>query len=443
MNTIHIVDDDLTILESLQNILESEGYNVITADSPEKFLTQIKIQEPEVVIVDIFFGEEKQSGDEIVKHLSTNHPNCQTIVISGESAIEKTISSLKNGAIDFIEKPVSLPRLITTVKNAFNIYNIKASSFERSKILGESVKIKSVIDKIKKLANINETVLICGENGTGKELVAENLHLFSPNYTKQMIKVNCTALNPNLIESELFGHKAGSFTGAQKDKVGFFEKANYSTIFIDEIGDFELSLQSKILRVIQEKVITPVGSSNEIPINSKMLFATHRPLDKMVEEGSFREDLYFRLSTFIINIPPLRERLEDINVLANNFLHQFVIENKLSPKILLPNAIEKLQGYDYPGNIRELSKIIKNAAFFSSNDEIGAEDINFSNIRKNNDLLAKTKEMTLAQAKNFLEKEFLIKRLSEFNDDISKTADSLGILKNNLYRKIREHNIEV
>lgn len=443
MNTIHIVDDDLTILESLQNILESEGYNVITADSPEKFLTQIKIQEPEVVIVDIFFGEEKQSGDEIVKHLSTNHPNCQTIVISGESAIEKTISSLKNGAIDFIEKPVSLPRLITTVKNAFNIYNIKASSFERSKILGESVKIKSVIDKIKKLANINETVLICGENGTGKELVAENLHLFSPNYTKQMIKVNCTALNPNLIESELFGHKAGSFTGAQKDKVGFFEKANYSTIFIDEIGDFELSLQSKILRVIQEKVITPVGSSNEIPINSKMLFATHRPLDKMVEEGSFREDLYFRLSTFIINIPPLRERLEDINVLANNFLHQFVIENKLSPKILLPNAIEKLQGYDYPGNIRELSKIIKNAAFFSSNDEIGADDINFSNIRKNNDLLAKTKAMTLAQAKNFLEKEFLIKRLSEFNDDISKTADSLGILKNNLYRKIREHNIEV
>ncbi len=443
MNTIHIIDDDLTILDSLQNILESEGYNVITSDSPEKFYSQIKDRNPEVVIADIYFGEGKESGDEIVKHLTENHPNCQTIVISGESAIEKTVSSLKNGAIDFIEKPVSLPRLITTVKNAFNIFNIKSSSFERSKIHGNSDKIKEVISKIKKLANINETVLICGENGTGKELVAENLHLYSPNYTKPMIKVNCTALNPNLIESELFGHKAGSFTGAQKDKIGLFEKANHSTIFIDEIGDFELSLQSKILRVIQEKVITPVGSSDEININNRMLFATHRPLDKMVEEGSFREDLYFRLSTFIITIPPLRERLEDIDILAKHFLHQFEVKNKLSPKGLSSSALQKLKEYHYPGNIRELSKIIKNAAFFSSNSVIEADDISFSNIKKQRDIIDETNRMTLSQAKNHLEKAFLIRRLNKYNNDLNEVAESLGILKNNLYRKIKEHNIQI
>ena len=249
---------------------------------------------------------------------------------------------------------------------------------------------------------LNECVMICGENGTGKELVANNIHLLSNRYPLPIVSVNCTSLNPNLIESELFGHISGSFSGAQKDKKGYFATAKGSSIFIDEIGDFDLSLQSKLLRVIQEKTITPVGEVISESVDVRMIFATHRDLPQLVKEKTFREYLYYRISTFIIDVPPLRDRLEDIDSLANHFLTLFLIENKLPLKVLSIDAIDKLKNYHYPGNIRELGKIIKNAAIFSERELIDAFDIDFESSNIKDDMWSSFKSMTLTQVNKLL-----------------------------------------
>lgn len=443
MKTIAVVDDDPAIRETLSEILCDEGYRVITAASPLEFTDLLDVETPQVVILDLYFGEGVPSGETVLHELTESSPNTQVIVISGESQIQRTTTCLRDGALDFIEKPVSLPRLLTTVKNAFQIFHIREKTLKGAAILGESRSIKQVMSRIRKLASLNESVLITGENGTGKELVAKNLHLFSPRYTEQMISLNCTALNPNLIESELFGHEAGSFTGAKGKSEGYFQRAQRSTLFIDEIGDFDLQLQSKILRVLQEKTVTPVGAHEEVPVDIRPLFATHRNLDEMIERGDFREDLYFRISTFSIALPALRERSEDIPVLADHFLKQFIKENTLPEMQFSESALEKLMSYHFPGNIRELAKIVKNSAFFASENEISADDISFTKRNQSTSLLEKTDGMSLNEAKKYLEKEFILHRLKECNNAIEKSAESMGIIRNNLYRKLREHDIEL
>ncbi len=443
MKTVAVVDDDPSIRETLQEILSDEGYHVITAGSPGEFFAFRDCEIPPVVILDLYFGEGEPGGETVLRKLTESHPNTQVIVISGESQIQRTTTCLRDGALDFIEKPVSLPRLLTAVKNAFQIHQIREETLKGAAILGESRAIKMVMSRIRKLAALNESVLITGENGTGKELVAKNLHLFSPRYSESLVSLNCTALNPNLIESELFGHEAGSFTGAKGKSSGYFQRAHGSTLFIDEIGDFDLSLQSKILRVLQERTITPVGASREQEVDIRPLFATHRNLEEMVENGSFREDLFFRISTFTIALPPLRARSEDIPVLADHFLQQFIKDNNLPEMSFCNSALEKLAEYHFPGNIRELAKIVKNGAFFALSNEITAEDITFTRGRPESSLLEKTKGLSLNEAKKTLEREFIIHRLRECGDSIDSCAESLGIIKNNLYRKIRELSIEL
>jgi transcriptional regulator with PAS, ATPase and Fis domain len=302
--------------------------------------------------------------------------------------------------------------------------------------------MQNIIAKVKKIAGLSESVLITGESGTGKELVAENLHLFSNRFSLPMIKVNCTALNPNLLESELFGHKAGSFTGADRNKKGIFEAAHKSTLFIDEIGDFPLNLQSKILRIIQEKKITPVGSTDEIPVDVRLVFATHRNLKEMVQAGLFREDLFFRISTFTIELPSLRKRIEDIDTLAPFFLKQFLMENSLPLKEFSSEAILKLKEYQYPGNIRELAKIIKNAAFFTEADRIMPYDIDFCSEPVCGEIWEKTRCLSLLESKECFEKELIDKRMKSMGKDIRKVAESLGMIKNNLYRKLKYYSID-
>lgn len=443
MKNVAVVDDDPSIRETLQEILSDEGYSVRTAGSPGEFFAIPESEIPPVVILDLYFGEGEPGGESVLRKLTESHPNTQVIVISGESQIQRTTTCLRDGALDFIEKPVSLPRLLTAVKNAFKIHQIREETLKGAAILGESRAVKQVMSRIRKLAALNESVLITGENGTGKELVAKNLHLFSPRYSESLVSLNCTAINPNLIESELFGHEAGSFTGAKGKSTGYFQRADKSTLFIDEIGDFDLSLQSKILRVLQERTITPVGSSAELPVDIRPLFATHRNLEEMVEKGSFREDLFFRISTFTIALPPLRERSEDIPILADHFLKQFITENNLPEMRFCDSALEKLTAYHFPGNIRELSKIVKNGAFFATSTDITAEDIVFTRARHESSLLDKTKGVTLNEAKKILEREFIIHHLRECGNNIDTCAESLAILKNNLYRKIRELGIEM
>jgi len=443
MSNIFIVDDDSKILKSLEEILSRNGYIVESAKSPDEFLAKIKDSLPAVAIIDIFFGHKQMDGEKLIQILQDRFPTIQCIVMSGESDIQKTLSCLKNGALDFLEKPVSLPRLITSVKNAFELYNTKSSVQARFNILGESKIIKNVIKRIKKLALLKESILIYGESGTGKELVAENLHLFSNRFSKTMYRVNCTALNSNLIESELFGHKKGSFTGAEKDKKGFFEMADKSSLFIDEIGDFDYGLQSKILRVLQEKKITRVGDSNEINLDTRYIFATHNNLEKMVDDEHFRQDLYFRLSTFTITLPPLRERLEDIDILASHFLNSFLKNNNLRFKEFSESALDKLKQYHYPGNVRELIKIIKNAAYFSSSEKIESDDIEFKSKNESEKIWELTRDMTLFESKNFFEKQLILKRLKLHNGNIENTAKSLGILRTNLYRKFKQLSISI
>jgi two-component system, NtrC family, nitrogen regulation response regulator NtrX len=442
MNAVYVVDDDRSVCASLKSILVKESYSVETADSPEKFLAAVETNPPAVAVLDIFFGNGKIDGEELIRIMGERFPNTQCIVISGESDVQKALACLRLGALDFLDKPVSLPRLITAVRNAMDLYNIKTSARDKSRILGDSRITQNIIGKVKKLAGLSENVLITGESGTGKELIARNLHLFSKRYSLPMVTVNCSALNPNLLESELFGHKAGSFTGADKNKKGVFEAAERSTLFIDEIGDFPIHLQSKVLRVIQEKVITPVGCSEEIPVDVRMVFATHRNLRDMVAAGTFREDLYFRISTFTIEVPPLRDRMEDVDALAPFFLSRFLMENGLPLKELTSEALAKLKEYHYPGNIRELAKVIKNAAFFAETDCVLPGSIDFSPQAGAADIWVKTQNLSISESKEYFERELLVRRMSRANNDVKKAAESLGLIKNNLYRKLRYYSID-
>jgi DNA-binding NtrC family response regulator len=441
VNIVQIIDDDKSILEVLGRALSSEGYEVKTALSPTEFLSQICSYTPAVVICDIFFGQGEMDGEALVKIISDRLINTVCIMISGETDIQKTLSCIRNGAIDFIDKPVSLPRLLTTIKNALLLFNTRASAQSRCQILGKSTAIQNVMKKIQKLAQLNENVLICGESGTGKELVAANLHLFSKRYTMSMIKFNCTALNPNLTESELFGHKKGSFTGADTNKKGYFESAHQSSLFIDEIGDFSPSLQSKILRVLQDKKVIPIGTTVEIPIDVRFIFATHQDLGSMIKNNTFREDLYFRIATFTITLPPLRERIEDIDILAPHFLTQFLSENSMQFMEFSNDALSRLKEYHYPGNIRELTMIIKNAAMFSDDSVITPDDIDFTSKTDSADIWQKINTMSFSTAKKYMEKEIILKRLALHNNDLRATSESLGLIKNNLYRLLRDYEI--
>jgi two-component system nitrogen regulation response regulator NtrX len=442
MNLLYIIDDDQSVLSSLCDSLQREGYQVKTFTNPSQCLPALEKETPAVAICDIFFGSGQPDGEYLVKEIMERSPNTQCIMISGESDIRKILSCIKCGALDFFEKPVSLPRLITTVRNAVAAFHAKVNALSKYEMLGTSKAIRDVVSRTRKLALLNESVLVRGENGTGKELVAANLHLYSSRHSMPLQNVNCTALNPNILESELFGHKSGSFTGADKDKKGYFEMASGSSLFIDEIGDFAPNLQSKILRVVQEKMITPVGGTAPVNIDTRLIFATHHDLENLIENGLFRQDLYFRISTFTIHVPPLRDRIEDIDSLAPHFLNTFIKENGLSPKYLSGSALEKLKEYHYPGNIRELAKILKNAAFFTENENITADDICFTVSSRRDDIWGKCRMMTLNDGKTFFEREFLIKRIELNGGDLKRTAESLGMIVNNLYRKLHEHGIK-
>lgn len=442
MEKIWIVDDDSLILDKLHSILKQNDYGVRLFSKPEEILTALEIEQPAVVIVDLFFKNSNLSGEDIVTKVVTYCAPTQVAIISGETDLKKTLNSLRFGAIDFIEKPISLPRLLTTIKNGLTIYNSQKDRLAKSLILGNSAKTKSMIQKIRMLATLNEPVLIQGESGVGKELIAQNIHLFSSRFAHPLKEINCTAFNKNLIESELFGHKKGSFTGAHVDKKGVFELANKSSLFLDEIGDIPFDIQAKLLRVLQEKKVTPVGSDNDISIDSRLIFATHRNLGKLIKNGDFREDFYFRISTFTIDIPPLRERIEDIDQLAPHFLQSFLIDNKLPLREFSSDALNKLKEHYYSGNIRELIQIIKNSAFFSEGDTITGDDIAFTSQPTIDDFWQKVNMMTLSEGKAFFEKEFLTRRLKQHGNNIDKCAKSLGVIRNNMYRKLYNHGIE-
>ena len=441
MKKILIVDDHPSIVETLSETLSREGYNTHAASTPQEALDKIPVFNPDLLIFDIFYGDNLPDGDWLIQEVKKSFPTLPAIAISGESDIYKILDCLNHGALDFVMKPLSVQRLLTTTKNALALAHSQKSRQDACQFLGESDTTRSLLEKVRKVAKLTDAVLIRGESGTGKELIAQNLHLHSNRADHPYFALNCAALNPDLIESELFGHKRGSFTGADDDKQGFFEKAHGGTLFLDEIGDLPSSLQAKLLRVLQEQQIVRVGDTEPIKIDVRIICATHQPLEKMIEENQFREDLFYRISTFQLQIPPLRDRLEDLDTLAPHFLQNFLSENNLSFKSFSKEALSHLRTYGYPGNVRELGMIIKNAALFTESDTITPENIDFHNKSNDHSLLTKVSTLELGDAKRELETALIQARLKMHQNNVSKTAESLGLLTQNLHRKLRDLGI--
>jgi len=379
MAKILIVDDEKTIRDALKDILIEEKYDVVTAADGDEGWAKLQEEKIDLVLCDIKMP--KMDGMELLNKVSDEGIDVPFVMISAHGTIDTAVEATKKGAYDFIQKPPDLNRILITVRNALETAKLSTETKVLKKkvskgleIIGESKAIKDVKEMIDKVAPTDARVLITGENGTGKELVARWLHEKSTRSKAPLVEVNCAAIPSELIESELFGHEKGSFTSAHKQRIGKFEQANGGTLFLDEIGDMSLSAQAKVLRALQDKKITRVGGDKSIGVDVRVLAATNKNLKKEIEEGNFREDLYHRLSVVVINVPPLRERKEDIALLVDHFLEQVANDYGIAKKSIEKEAVSQLEKYDWTGNIRELRNVVERLVIMSK-DTITKEDV--------------------------------------------------------------------
>ena len=448
-DTILIVDDEPSIIQSLQGILSDEGFEVITADGGLKALDMIKETIPDIILLDIWMPD--MDGIETLKRIRELYPGLQVIMISGHGTIETAVRATKLGAYDFIEKPLSLEKVLLSINNALNYNRLEAEldlfrERERQKyqITGHSKGITELREQINIVAPTNAWVLIVGENGTGKELVAHTIHRLSKRKDKPLIEVNCAAIPEDLIESELFGHEKGAFTGATTMKRGKFDQANDGTLFLDEIGDMSLKAQSKVLRILQEQRFERVGGARTIRVDVRVIAATNKNLEEEIEKGTFRDDLYFRLNVIPIRVPPLRERVDDIPELVGEFLDEFSLDTKKEHKFLTPEALELLRKYSWPGNVRELKNLTERMAIMHPDKVIDEEDIPppFNTSRS---LEGKVESFlsfdTLKEARETFERSFIASKLQEFGGNISRTAEAIGMERSNLHKKIKAYGL--
>ncbi len=452
MNKILIIDDEQYILDSLKESLEDEGYKVLTSLSGYEGLKLIEKENPDVILLDIWLKD--IDGVEVLKKIKKSNPDIPVIMISGHGTIETAVQCTKLNAFDFIEKPINLDKILITIKNAIELRSIKEENVFLKKsflkdevILGESPLIKRLLEDINKIAPTDSWVLITGENGTGKELVAKLIHKKSKRKDKPFVDVNCAAIPEELIESELFGHEKGSFTGAIEQKKGKFDLANGGTLFLDEIGDMSLRTQAKILRILQEQKFERVGGTEVIHVNVRVIAATNKNLEEEIKKGNFREDLYYRLNVVPIYVPPLRQRKEDIPILAKYFLNKFSYEKDGKSRVLTDSAIKVLKDYHWPGNVRELKNLMERIVILVEKEEITDKDILQYISPKGNEFLEINslvkKYSNLNEAVKFFEKIFIENKIKENNGNITKTAEAIGMTRRNLYRKIKNLGIEI
>jgi two-component system nitrogen regulation response regulator NtrX len=448
-DTVLIVDDEPSILQSLHGILADEGFEVMTADGGLKALDMIKETIPDIILLDIWMPD--IDGLETLKRIRELYPGVQVIMISGHGTIETAVKATKLGAYDFIEKPLSLEKVLLSVDNAlkYNMLETELDLFRerdrrRYQITGHSKAITELKEQISTVAPTDAWVLIVGENGTGKELVAHTIHRLSKRNNKPLIEVNCAAIPEDLIESELFGHEKGAFTGATTMKRGKFDQANDGTLFLDEIGDMSLKAQSKVLRILQEQRFERVGGNRTITVDVRVIVATNKNLEEEIAKGTFREDLYFRLNVIPIRVPPLRERVDDIPDFVNEFLDEFSLDTKEERKFLSSDALELLKSYSWPGNVRELKNLIERTAIMHPGNVINAEDVpppfNTSGIEE-----GKMESLfsfdTLKEGREMFEKSFIASKLKQFGGNISKTAEAIGMERSNLHKKIKAYGL--
>jgi two-component system nitrogen regulation response regulator NtrX len=443
-----IVDDEPSIRTSLEGVLEDEGFKVVSASDGHEALKTMEEKMPDLVLLDIWMPG--IDGIETLKRMRELHPALQVIMISGHGTIETAVNATKLGAFDFIEKPLSLEKTLVTIQNALNFRRLRDENIilrqkarGKHKITGESVAIRQLRETIERVAPTQATVLIAGENGTGKELVARAIHHLSSRNTRPLVEVNCAAIPEDLIESELFGHERGAFTGANERRRGRFDLANNGTLFLDEIGDMSLKTQAKILRILEEQRFERVGGSKTIQVDVRIIAATNKDLKREIDEGWFREDLYYRLNVIPVFVPPLRERTEDIPLLLEDFVAEFAQEGKSTRKSFAEEVIPVLQSYPWPGNVRELKNFIERLAILIPEEVIELHHIpaSFHQCYEEISPSGAMDQVNFKTAKVQFEKDYLRKKLEEHDWNISKTAVAIGIERSHLHRKLKAYGV--
>lgn len=462
-----VVDDEASIRQSLTGALEDEGYRVGVASSGKQAIEFMRVDRPDVVLLDIWMPE--MDGIETLRTIKVEWPDQSVIMMSGHGNIETAVKATKLGAYDFIEKPLSLERLLVLLQNVSSVQDMARENQALRKqvqknraLVGESPSMKHIQSLVRRVAPTTGSVLITGENGTGKELVAQSIHALSPRFNKPFVEVNCAAIPEELIESELFGHEKGAFTGATQLRRGKFDLAHGGTLFLDEIGDMSLKTQAKILRILQEQKFERVGGAQTISVDVRIVAATNKDLKVEIQNGSFREDLFYRLNVIPFVVPPLRERVQDIPSLSEHFLKEFCLAHGRAMRALAPEALHVLTAYPWPGNVRELKNLIERVIILTPEVEEGQiitaahllknlQDDTFSlrmeegrvdPQQRSNSPGVSASARNLRDARQEFEKDFILRTLKEHDWNVSKTAQILGIERSHLHRKIKSYGIE-
>jgi two-component system nitrogen regulation response regulator NtrX len=441
-NTILLVDDELGIQHTLGAVLRDEGFKVDATGSGEECLALLESKSYELILLDIWLPG--MDGLETLEAIQKMKIDAAVVMISGHGTIETAVKATKLGAFDFIEKPLSLEKTILVIKNALEHKHLeeenrflKSELGNRYQIIGESVPMKALRQQLTIAAPTNGRVLVFGESGTGKELVAHALHHQSQRASGPFVEVNCAAIPDELIESELFGHIKGSFTGASTNKIGKFEKADGGTIFLDEVGDMSLKTQAKVLRALEEQRFEPVGATSPVSVDVRVIAATNKNLDDEMDKGNFRRDLFYRLNVIPFYVPSLRERAEDVPVLTRHFIQEFSSLYGRRTKDITAEAMEILQQYFWPGNVRELKNLVERLVIMTPAHRIDARHLPSALLKGSLPAEEPSEAKSLSEARLAFDRDYILKKLEENSGNISRTAEALGIERSHLYRKLK------
>ena len=441
---ILIVDDEPLIRQTLAAVLQDEGYQTETVATGEECLEEIARSSYDLVLLDVWLPA--MDGLEALARIQeipfANRP--VVVIISGHGTIETAVKATKLGAFDFLEKPLTIEKVSVVVKNALQqrkleleLERFKEDGRGRLQIIGDSVPMKALRQQLTLMAATNGRVLIYGESGTGKELVAHAIHSNSARASEAFVEVNCAAIPEDLIETELFGHRKGSFPGAAEDKIGKLQKANGGTLFLDEVGDMSLKTQAKVLRSLDEQRFEPVGAETSLQVDARVIAATNKNLEDEIERGNFREDLFYRLNVIPFYVPPLRERIEDVPLLADHFLKEFTMAYGRRPKELTPEAYQVLMEHRWPGNVRELRNLMERIVIMNPQVRVDARHIPLNHTKRTVSERMVERFGSLHEVRAAAEREYILKTLDETKGNVTKTAEILGLERSNLYRKMK------
>ncbi len=446
---ILIVDDEVDALELMQDLFDSKGYYSVTAKNGLEALNKIRESEPDIIISDIRMPE--MDGMQLLEVVSNSYSQIPVIMVTAHGTVETAVDAMKMGAKDYILKPLSLDEILIKVENIAQMRNLKKeneylrqkleSRFDFKNIIGQSEEITKLFKMIRDIAPTNTTVLIHGDNGTGKELIANALHFNSPNVKRPFIKLNCGVLAESLLESELFGHIRGAFTGAIKDKIGRFEMADGGSLFLDEIGDISPNMQVKLLRVLQEGEFEKVGGTETIKVDVRIIAATNKDLESEIKENNFRQDLYYRLNVIPLYVPQLRERKDDIKLLVDHFLEKFNSLYNKEIKNINDDVLPALEAYDWPGNIRELENLLERTVVLNKTGTITLDEFPESISMKHRQTVEYSEEDGLSSAVNEYERALIISELKKNNKNKFQTAKKLKINRSTFMSKLKKYNI--